>query len=177
MEKQQEELLRFLKQNELTTIVNREPFQLRKLPLWGVSDVRDEDINFEWPSMQAIESTGLKRVPELIQITFFFKDSNTVCLRGVQFEHASNLKSPVFDTGDVMRYQIRVDRTVIKATTQVSACCRETQRDSVKSIAFRDQGRVLYEVNHYKREVGVPMMTYELRPGEEIIGGYGVSNQ
>ena len=35
----------------------------------------------------------------------------------------------------------------------------------------------LFEVNHYKREVGMQLPTFNLNPGEEIIGGYGVSNQ
>ena len=77
--------------------------QLRKLPLWGISDVPDEQINFEWPTKADFERFNIKKVPELQAITFWFKDNNTVCLRGVQFEHVSNnFKSPVFETGDIM---------------------------------------------------------------------------
>ena len=77
-----------------------------------------------------------------------------------------------------MQCQVKVDRAMIMKTTSVSACCRETQRDSIKSINFNGQnGILLAEVNHYKREVGVQLQTYSLNPGEEIIGGYGVSNR
>lgn len=31
-------------------------------------------------------------------------------------------------------------------------------------------------MNHYKREIGVTLPTVKLGEGEEIIGGYGVSN-
>ena len=137
----------------------RAPLQFRKLPLWGVTDVSDEDINFEWPKRSDLDRLNIKKIPELQNISFWFKDSNTVCLRGVQFEHVSNnLKSPVFETGDIMQCQVKVDKAMIIKTTSVSACCRETQRDSIKSINFNGQnGILLAEVNHYKREVGVQL--------------------
>ena len=77
---------------------------LRKLPLWGVSDVGENEINFEWPRKVDLQRFNFKRVPELRSITFWFKDSNTVCMRGVQFEHESkdSFKSPLFETGDAM---------------------------------------------------------------------------
>ena len=126
LEKQQEELLFFLKQNELTTIMGREPLKLRRLPLWGVTNIQDADINFSWPNLNDLKNLGLKQVPELHSITFWFKDSNTVCLRGVQFSHANNLESPMFETGDVTQCSLKVEQAVLKATTSVSACCRET---------------------------------------------------
>ena len=89
------------------------------------------------------------------QITFFFKDSNTVCLRGIKFDHASGFESPIFETGDMMQCQIKVDRDTIAKTKIVQACCRETQRDSIKSISFSGDKGVIMEVNHYKREIGV----------------------
>ena len=177
LERQQQDLLAFLKQNELTTIMAREQFQLRKLPLWGITEVRDSDINFEWPKLQDLERSGLKKMPPLTSITFWFKDVNTVCLRGMKFEHSGNFKSPLFETNDTMLCKIVVDQEAIKNTTKVSACCRETQRDSIKSISFSNEQGPVAEVNHYKREIGVPMPKYSLNPGEELIGGYGVSNR
>ena len=59
----------------------------------------------------------------------------------------------------------------------VSACCRETQRDSIKSVQFADDQGPVAEVNHYKREIGVQLPAYRLNPGEKIVGGYGVSNR
>ena len=79
-------------------------------------------------------------------------------MRGVQFEHNSSdgFKSPVFETGDVMQCKITVEAEAIKNTTSVSACCRETQHDSIKSLMFLgEKGALLMDVNHYKREIGV----------------------
>ena len=80
--------------------------QLRKLPLWGISDVPESEINFEWPKLEDLERLNLKKIPELEKIVFWFKDSNTVCLRGMQFKHANDIKSPMFETGDVMSCEI-----------------------------------------------------------------------
>ena len=155
----------------------REALQLRRLPLWGVVDVADDEINFEWPKRQDLERHNLKKIPELTQITFWFKDSNTVCLRGVKFEHVNNFRSPTFETGDLMQCSIKVTQPTLKNTKVVSACCRETQRDSIKSITFANEKGVVAEINHYKREIGVQLQSHHLNPGEEIIGGYGVSNR
>ena len=177
LEKQQAELLSFLKQNELTTIMGREPPKIRKLPLWGITNVPDNEINFEWPKQRDLMALGSRQMPELQSITFLFKDSNTVCMRGVQFTHVNNLRSPVFETGDITSVALKVEQPVLKSTTMVTACCRETQRDSIKSLSFLGSAGILEEVNHYKREVGVKLPVYHLNPGEEIIGGYGVSNR
>jgi len=146
--------LHFLKRNELTTI-GRTEIILRKLPMWGVA-VNDQDCNFEWPKECDLARYRTKKVPELEAITFWFKDNNTVCLRAIQFDHVDGeLKSPLYDTGDPINCSIRVETAIIKETTSVSACCRETQRDSIKSIAFHNMKTQLFEVNHYKREVGM----------------------
>ena len=76
-----------------------------------------------------------------------------------------------------MNVSIKVDRKVIEQVNTVSACCRETQRDSIKSIAFYKDATLLGEINHYKREQGFVLPTYVVERGEEIIGGYGVSNR
>ena len=77
-----------------------------------------------------------------------------------------------------MQVCIEVDTTTLRQTRRVQACCRETQRDSIKSIAFHDnQGSLLFDMNHYKREIGVTLPMIKLGDGEEIIGGYGVSNR
>jgi len=34
-----------------------------------------------------------------------------------------------------------------------------------------------FEVNHYKREIGVQLPIYQLKADEEIIGGYGVTSR
>ena len=100
-------------------------------------------------------------------------------MRGVQFEHEDGeFNSPRFDTGDLMQCKIVVERDVLRSTTAVSACCRETQHDSIKSLSFMDKtGAELCEVNHYQREIGVALQVYHLGEDEEIIGGYGVSNR
>jgi len=157
--------------------MGREPLKLRKLPLWGVTNVSDADINFVWPNPEALKNLGMKQIPELQSISFWFKDTNTVCLRGVQFTHTNNVKSPLYETGDVTQCQVKVEQPALKNTTAVSACCRETQRDSIKSIMFTGPMGTLFEVNHYKREIGLQLPTYQLGPEEEIIGGYGVSNR
>lgn len=123
------------------------------------------------------------RFPELRKITFWFKDSNTVCMRGIQFEHeaqdgSTRVKSPMFDTGDAIQCKYTVGKEVLRHTRSVSACCRETQLDSIKSLSFiGKKGVVLDEVNHYRREIGVPLQPHRLAENEEIIGGYGVSNK
>ena len=73
--------MNFLKQNELTTITGRPV--LRKLPLWGIQDVPENEINFEWPKKSDLDQFNIKKIPELERITFWFKDANTVCMRGV----------------------------------------------------------------------------------------------
>lgn len=89
--------MNFLKQNELTTIA-KPAVQLRKLPLWGVDN---GVITFEWPSEAELAKYRVKPLPVLKQMTFWFKDSNTVCLRAVQFHHMNDeLVSPLFETGD-----------------------------------------------------------------------------
>ncbi len=157
--------------------MGREPIELRRLPLWGVTNVQDSDISFAWPRPEDIKNLGMKQIPELQSITFWFKDSNTVCLRGIQFTHNANFKSPRYETGDVTQCSIKVEQPVIKSTRAVSACCRETQLDSIKSITFSGAIGTLLEVNHYKREIGMQLPTYHLGPEEEIIGGYGISNR
>ena len=78
----------------------------------------------------------------------------------------------------MMQCKITVEQEVIQNTISVSACCRETQHDSIKSLTFLgQQGVHLCDVNHYRREIGVPLQVQHLAPGEEIIGGYGVSNR
>jgi len=55
-----------------------------------------------------------------------------------------------------MQVCIDVDEQTIKAARKTRAYCRETQRDSIKSIAFYDSaGTLLFDMNHYKREIGV----------------------
>ena len=126
LEKQQEELLAFLKMNELTTIAGKQGYTLHKLPLWGISNVPENEINFDWPTAQDVERLKLKKMPKLTGMTFFFKDSNTVCLRGLQFEHENDINSPCFETGDQMTCQIKVRQDTIDQTREVTACCRET---------------------------------------------------
>jgi|Transcript_11682 hypothetical protein len=173
MEKQQAELQAFLAQNALTTVLGRSAPELRKLPLWGVSNIADKDINFSWPNAE-----DAHLIAPIESIRFWFKDTNTVCMRGVQFFHTNQVSSPRFSTGDLTQVCIGVDGEVIKHTRQVQACCRETQRDSIKSIAFFDKnGTQLFDMNHYRREIGVPLPIAKLEPSEEIIGGYGVSNR
>ena len=116
----------FLKQNELTTIATKEN-SLRRLPLWGVTDVQEHEINFEWPKAENLQRYKNKSVPELSAISFWFKDNNTVCLRAVQFDYvAPELNSPLFDTGDAINCKLKVTRDKLKETTSVTACCRET---------------------------------------------------
>lgn len=147
--------------------------ELRKMPLWGVSNVAEKDINFSWPSREEAHM-----IQPLESIRFWFKDTNTVCMRGVQFFHENQVSSPRFSTGDLTQVCITVEAGVIQKTRQLQACCRETQRDSIKSIAFFDgNGEQLFDMNHYRREVGVPLPIAQLEPNEEIIGGYGVSNR
>ena len=146
--------------------------------MWGVADIPEGDINFDWPRQEDLARFRTNKVPELSAITFWFKDNNTVCLRAIQFEHVGGeLNSPLYDTGDPINSNIKVETATILETTSVSACCRDTQRDSIKSIAFHNLKTQLLEVNHYKREIGMQLATHNLNPGEEIIGGYGVSNK
>lgn len=165
-------MCKFLKQNELTTI-NKPSLQLRRLPIWGIGDT----VTFEWPTEAELAKYKVKKMPPLKEISFWFKDANTVCMRAVKFEHMDDdLSSPLFDTGDPINCKIKIDREVIKQTISVSACCRDTQHDSIKSIAFNGLKGEVGEANHYKREAGMKLATHKLEPGEEIIGGYGNHN-
>ena len=78
MEKQQAELQAFLAQNALTSVIGRSTVELRRLPLWGVTNIPDDAINFTWPSQSEAAT-----IPPLETIRFWFKDANTVCMRGV----------------------------------------------------------------------------------------------
>lgn len=103
-----------------------------------------------------METFKVKKMPPLQKIDFWFKDNNTVCMRAVKFTHMNEeLASPLFDTGDPINCLISVNREIIRETTSVSACCRDTQHDSIKSIAFHNLKTQINEVNHYKREIGM----------------------
>jgi len=95
-------------------VINKSTAELRRLPLWGVTNINDTDINFSWPSQAEAAST-----PTLETIRFWFKDANTVCMRGVQFCHANQVSSQRFSTGDVMQVCIEVDAATLRQTRRV----------------------------------------------------------
>lgn len=56
---------------------------VRRLPLWGISQVPQEQIDFEFPTKAVLERWLSQGVPDLEQINLWFRDPNTVCLRAI----------------------------------------------------------------------------------------------
>ena len=157
--------------------------KLRKLPLWGVEQVDDEEIDFEWPTQEMFANMN----PNERLHSLEFKTRERDGLGSVKVNLANGESSEALEKQGVTGYysefwnEEKISFKPDNSIREVGACTGPSSI-SIQLLRFYDStGNKVYEYNPYNSECGerrVPEeIRHEIADNEELIGVYGVKEK